>query len=258
MLEYLLKARVIMDDPVDKEYFDFLDGKTVAIVCPADTNEIVDLDNKFDIIVRSNSDCPVKNFRFGKRCDILYSCMTTLHEMYYTEKAYKELLTQPDLKYVCASFKRNFSTSSILTEKRIEVFQKLHNQFNGNFKFHIVDTEAMKKLWHFITPSCPLTGVISLAEVFHSTAKSINIFGMSFYIGGYFKEYNSNAAGMTDDDKKDWVKTINHGGHILLPQVKYVRSIISERVIPDKILKNILDTPDDELLKLFNREIKAI
>jgi len=228
---------------IDKKYKNYLSGKTVALVGPAEylsknnTGEYID---SFDIVVRINRGIEVidkYSNNIGKRTDILYSCLIKspdnggdLKVNSYKNRNIKWISTIPgsDINGKCKSNKLH---------KMVSWFTVI--KFKMNFNFHIMDFKKYS-LVNDNVESRANTGFAAIFDLLNHDVKKLYITGFSFYLDDFIGGYKD---GCTRDSEEFAKQCFVSKRHKQEPQWRYLKDTVQkdERVEVDRILQRILD-----------------
>ncbi len=233
------------DKAVEKEFNAFLKGKKVVLVGPAEsirgTNQGSLIDG-FDIIVRLNHSVPVpENLKkdIGTRTDILYNC--------FSESIFEPNpnVVEPDIwkvegvKWVASPYPDDLKWSIPL----LQTFRKANEQ--AKLPFHIIDKELYTSVEKGLTCR-PNTGFAAIVDLLSKDIACLYITGLTFYKGGYLKEYRP----WNEQQAMDWIEDgLNPvtGGyeqpvHKQAPQIEAMRAIRTSdsRVTIDGSLEEVL------------------
>lgn len=239
---------------IDKKYRDFLAGKRVAIVGPAeyltklDTGKYID---SFDIVVRINRGTEIidqYSNSIGKRTDILYSCLIKsqdnagdMNVKEYLKSGVKWISTIPasDINGICRSNKLHEMVSWFTVVK-----------LKRNFDFHIMDYRKYS-LVNKNVESRANTGFSAIFDLLDHDVSGLYITGFSFYLDNFISGYKK---GCERDEEVFAKQCFASKRHKQEPQWKFLKKIVKndKRIKVDKILQKILNM--DELL----RDVKLV
>ncbi len=203
-------------------YADYLKGKTVALVGPANylqgQGEIID---SHDVVVRVNHVYPIPK-RYGTRTDVLY------HGVW---KAFRNRGTwaKGELREI---------------EKRVKwiVFR------NSTWQRKSVKRAAqpLKTSWAVIEPEYHLyfrrilpdgkvnTGTAALIHLLSFDIKYLSVYGFDFYRSGVFRGYG-------DPLEEQAPRERGKNSHDTEGQIKFLAELKDERFRPDEVLEGILN-----------------
>ena len=227
---------------IDKKYEDYLSGKRVALVGPAEylsklnTGTYID---SFDVVVRINRGTEVIDKYFsniGKRTDILYNCLIKspdnggdIKVKEYTKNKIKWIATIP-------SSDADGTSKSNKLHKMVNWFTVF--KLKWNFNFHIMDhkkySEVNKKV-----ESRANTGFASIFDLLNHDVSKLYVTGFSFYLDNFMSGYKN---GCERDEEEFAKQCFISKRHKQEPQWRYLKEIFQkdERVEVDEILKKIL------------------
>ena len=165
------------------DYFDFLQGKTVALVGPAKTmvgsaqGPSID---QYDVVIRTNKALPIPDrlkADIGTRTDVLYNCLNQGED---AGGPIKLDLWKNELEWLCSPYpKYSYFQSGV------ERFEKVNK---GLVKFNVFDLEEYLSFEKQL--GCrPNTGVLAIHELLRSPLRQLYITGFTFFKGGYYSEY---------------------------------------------------------------------
>ena len=229
-----------MNDP---EYFDFLNGKRVAIVGPAayltnlGTGPFID---DFDVVVRINRGMELIDTyseSIGCRTDILYNCLIKspdnggdLNIKSYHARGVKWVSTIPgsDINGFCKSKKLHKMVS------RIDVFK-----LKRNFNFHVMNHRDYSIVNKHIE-SRSNTGFAAIFDLLNHGVSKLYVTGFSFYLDSFMAGYKQ---GCTRDEQEFARQCYVSERHKQIPQWQYLKSEFGDnkRLLVDPVLKKILD-----------------
>lgn len=228
---------------INSAYFEFLNGKRVAIVGPAsylknlNTGPFID---NFDVVVRINRGMELIDAyanSIGRRTDILYNCLIKspdnggdLNIKNYHAHGVKWVSTIPgsDIYGVCKSQRLHKMVS------RIDVFK-----LKRNFNFHVMnhkDYSTVNK--HIGTRSN--TGFAAIFDLLNHGVSELYVTGFSFYLDSFMAGYKQGC----DRDEQEFAKQcFISERHKQKPQWKYLKYEFNadKRLLADPVLKKILD-----------------
>jgi hypothetical protein len=206
---------------------DYLNGKTVALVGPAESikgsknGELID---SHDVVVRLNYAKISDPVDCGTRTDVIYYDGTHRHDL-------------PDSEYLVCSYPKSewfFETRSS------RVAEYYSHQYGDNHR--IVDDELYNSLksgverynakagWFFSRPN---TGLIAIADLLDHNIKKLFITGIDFYRTSYIKNHPDYGETSLEDLKKVFEKGDGMDYHDIEGQFEYFKG----EVIKDSRLK---------------------
>lgn len=172
---------------IDKDYYDYIRGKSVVVIGPADYlrgSKRRDFFDSFDIIVRLNKSYPVapKDVEdIGLRTNIRYhnACMRE------NEGGSLKLESAEDaeLKYVSSIFPRHlsyFDRDINLIEKELE---------NSEVKLHCFTDLEQYLTFHSALETRPNAGVAAVIDLLNYNPSRLHISGFSFFQTPYMDTY---------------------------------------------------------------------
>ena len=237
ILKYLFDTAAI-----DRGYNNFLKGKRVAIVGPAEyvsNSNQGELIESYDLVARINTgwNPPVKlKQHTGTRTDIRYHSGAEFPNsggMWEMEK-----MVNVGVKYVCINYPKYLD----YFHNDIKKFEKLNE--NYNVPFHCwTDLELYLTFHHYLGTRMN-TGLAAIVDLMLHDVKELYVSGFTFYRTGYYKGvkpdgYYEDVVLKEYDREKDTI--INHAQ---LPQMKLLKLIqqIDSRLVLDQEVTNILNT----------------
>ena len=227
---------------IDKKYLNYLSGKKVALVGPAEyltklnTGKYID---SFDVVVRINRGTEVIDKYFdsiGSRTDILYNCLIKspdnggdIKVKEYKKNKIKWIATTPS-PYVNEASKPNE------LHKMVSWFTVF--KLKWNFNFHIMD-QKIYSLINKKVESRANTGFASIFDLLNHDISKLYITGFSFYLDNFMSGYKS---GCERDEEEFAKQCFVSKRHKQEPQWRYLKEIFQKdkRIEVDKILKKIL------------------
>ena len=226
----------------NKKYQNYLNGKKVALVGPAEyltklnTGKYID---SFDVVVRINRGTEVIDKYFdsiGSRTDILYNCLIKspdnggdIKVKEYKKNKIKWIATTPS-PYVNKDSKPNE------LHKMVSWFTVF--KLKWNFNFHIMDQKKYSLINKKIE-SRANTGFASIFDLLNHDVSKLYITGFSFYLDNFMSGYKSGCERDEEEFAKQWFVSKRHKQE---PQWRYLKEIFQKdkRIEVDKILKKIL------------------
>ena len=227
---------------IDKKYIDYLSGKKVALVGPAEyltklnTGKYID---SFDVVVRVNRGTEVIDKYFnsiGGRTDILYNCLIKspdnggdIKVKEYKKNKIKWIATTPN-PYM------DESSKSIELHKMVSWFKVF--KLKWNFNFHIMDPKKYF-LINKKVESRANTGFASIFDLLSHNISKLYITGFSFYLDNFMSGYKY---GCERDEKEFARQCFVSKRHKQEPQWRYLKEIFEKdkRIEVDEILQKIL------------------
>ena len=229
---------------INKKYLNYLSGKKVALVGPAEyltklnTGKYID---SFDVVVRINRGTEVIDKYFdsiGSRTDILYNCLIKspdnggdIKVKEYKKNKIKWIATTPN-PYLIKSSKFNE------LHKMVSWFTVF--KLKWNFNFHIMDQKKYSLINKKIE-SRANTGFASIFDLLNHDVSKLYITGFSFYLDNFMSGYKS---GCERDEEEFAKQCFVSKRHKQEPQWRYLKEIYQKdkRIEVDKILKKILSS----------------
>ena len=222
-----------------EEYEKFLLDKTVCVVGPASSmtdiagssfttkEEQVDKINSYDVIVRLNKTLPIpENLSpfIGNRTDVLYNCMTPVENkmLYNIPYLSREIIwmvsslpAKPPAIYDISRFAQINNGIVNFTVPRIEHWNKIEQELQTR----------------------PNTGFWAILDLLSCPIKELYITGITFFRGGYMKEYKN----FNEEQALSYLKKDGH--HRQEPQIEYMKKNLlqDKRVSVDSFLSKILN-----------------
>ena len=225
-------------------YLKFIEGKTVAIVGPAQymmgKNLGEEIDNH-DIVVRINrsiESCNKFSSDIGKRTDVLYSCMIEKPEN--AGKINIEDWIEKNISFICVPPKSTMggvanSSSQIADSANYEKFIATKNKINTR----IIDAQLNNSVAREV--SCrPNTGYLAIFDILAHSPSKLSIYGFSFYLDGFIKNTKAGISGMSEDDFAN--KCFNSKRHVQSNLWRYAKEslLTNRKVYLDETLEKIL------------------
>ena len=231
---------------LDKKYYDYLKGKSVAIIGPAayltQLKTGPDRDS-FDVVVRINRGTELTNLyaeSIGTRTDILYNCLIKspdnggdLDTVKFQSAGVEWISTIPN------SDINGFSRSNRLHKmvSRFTVF-KLKRKFN----FHIMDFRDYSKINKRVDCRAN-TGFAAIFDLLNHDISKLYITGYSFYLDSFMSGYKKGC----DRDEEEFARQCHISErHKQKPQWQYLKSLrqADPRIEVDPVLNQILNMND--------------
>jgi len=216
----------------DKLFHEYLNGKSVALVGPAQsiigTGKGYMID-KFDLIVRLNKSIPLpKNLKedIGSRTDIVYNSLNTSDypgQNNLSPRVYKKYGVQ----FVCSSYPFNnaFFKQDILNYV---------NRYKFELPFKAMDDIKFNNFEKYLQTR-PYTGTCAIMDLLSYPIKHLYITGLDFYQTKYYSEYRQ----ISKEALKSTRSSIIHQAGPQLDYLKHI-SLIDNRVILDNFLDKLL------------------
>lgn len=169
------------------EYADFIRGKSVAVVGPAETikgSNQRDRIESCDLVVRMNKALPIHPevvVDTGDRCDLFYHCMS--ENPADGGKINKAAIRAAGVKWFCSPY------------PEMEIFARDFVSFRENHSdigipFHSIGKNLF--LWmRDELKSRPNTGMCIIADLLHSGVGSIYVTGFTFFETQYVRSYRN-------------------------------------------------------------------
>jgi hypothetical protein len=216
----------------DKLFYQFVEGKCIALVGPAQSilgtnkGEIID---KFDLVIRLNKSLPLPQHLkndIGSRTDIIYNSLNTSDfpgENNLNPKLYKKY----GVKFVSSSYPFNHN-----------IFHDDILNYVLKYKFELpLKVINDKKFRNFerMLGTRPYTGTCAIMDILCYPIKYLYITGLDFYQTKYYNEYRIST-------KESLKHTKNSPIHQAKPQLEYLKnlSLFDNRIILDNFLDKLL------------------
>ena len=227
---------------INKKYLNYLSGKKVVLVGPAEyltklnTGKYID---SFDVVVRINRGIEVIDKYFdsiGSRTDILYNCLIKSPDNGgdIKVKEYKK----NKIKWIATTPNPYFNEDSKPNELHKMVSWFTVFKLKWNFNFHIMDQKKYS-LINKKVESRANTGFASIFDLLNHDISKLYITGFSFYLDNFMSGYKS---GCERDEEEFAKQCFVSKRHKQEPQWRYLKEIFQKdkRIEVDKILKKIL------------------
>lgn len=182
---------------VDKDYYDYIRGKSVVIIGPADylrgQNRGSYFDS-FDIIVRLNKSYPVNSqdrIDLGSRTNIRYHNACTREEQGGSLKL--EFAKESQLKYISSIFPRHlsyFDNDIKLLENEIR---------KTDVKLHTFTDLEQYLTFHSALETRPNAGVAAIIDLINYNPAKLHISGFSFFNTPYLNTYEGRRKSIPED-----------------------------------------------------------
>jgi len=186
ILPYSRRFKLFRED----QYFDYLKGKRVIIVGPADylvgQEKGKEID-QYDIIVRLNLGCPVPKdlvSDLGSRTDILYHVVMTQ----------RQVRKRPDLLHLHTKEEirswKNDGVKWVVSKRGMEIMRvrRLAEILNGEIPLIPISLPIMRRLELMIRTN-PNMGTVAIYHILQSGVKSLYVTGCDFHRSGYHPGY---------------------------------------------------------------------
>lgn len=239
----VIKSKLESDMAQTRElYANYLKGKRVAIVGPApsilNSKQKEKLEN-FDVIVRLNKAVPVPADLFediGTRTDVLYNCMNPSQECGGFIDI--DLLHKHKVKFLVApycEYKEYRFGNDVLD------FAERNLKSNAPISFCHIDKTLFARLMEIM--KLPNTGINAIIDVLQHDIKELYITGLTFFRGGYIKQYRGYS------EKQVLDRMAKYKLHDQDKQLAYMKKLLrnNPRVNMDQALTDII-YEDDKLL----------
>lgn len=212
-------------------FIDFVKNKNVAIVGPASSiigskqGKYID---SFDIVIRLNKALPLpENLKedIGTKTDILYNCLNRRRRN--RNRINFDVLKKNKVEYLCCPYPPIYPF-----RKDIIAFKKKNRDF---IKFRHINTRYYLRLRRRMHTN-PNTGVCAILDILRYPIKSLYITGITFFKGGYYKEYKKQT------EKQALQQMMRANIHQQEGQRRYMKRVFlsDKRIKMDKTLKRIV------------------
>ena len=232
-----------MKEYLNKDYLNYLEGRSVALVGPA--SYLLDLNigkliDSYDIVVRVNRGLDIINQyheKVGKKTDILYNCGIKspdnggdLNINFYKSHGVRWISTIPKSDYNGNCYDNSLHD---MVDKNFIKEAKL------NFNFHLMD-------WHCYSyvnkqAKCRAnTGFSAIFDLLNHNPSEIFICGYSFYLDSFIKGYKN---GCSRNEEEFAGHCFASKRHIQPNQWNYLKESFhkEERIKVDFVLEQILN-----------------
>jgi len=223
----------------DKQYFDFLKNKNVAIVGPATSvmfSENGDFLESHDVLIRVNQGLKIsKNNKafLGNRTDVLYNSLD--FHINSGGNLFKEDLT--NIEFICCPYPTKEGTFTNLIFNKFEessLFEKYKIRFIRDSVYYDAKSESNSRI---------NTGFGAILDLLQHDLKSLYITGIDFYRSEYvsgYKPYDGTSVKEIERDLQ-FKQYLDSSRHHPDRQYKLFKKIIKEdnRVKLDDFMKKI-------------------
>ena len=172
----------------DKQYYNFLYNKRIAIVGPSNntlnTNQGKLIDS-YDLVIRLNKTFEIPSHLqkdVGTRIDVLYNSMNTSDYPRQNDLTQNRLnnLTNQGIKYISTPYPFIYPFENDIL--------KFINNNNHNIPYHIINLNLYKHLLSAIKGR-PYTGTCAIMDLISFPIKELYITGIDCYLNKYYNEY---------------------------------------------------------------------
>lgn len=167
---------------------DMIEGKNILFLGPASYlyNEafIEDLSD-YDVVIKLNRMVETdicKEFK-NDRCDILYHCLD-ISPQNGNFKYNLEVIRERGVVHIRSPFPPLWPWA----KKMLDIFKRDNNNLIDH---SVVDVEFYNKLRQGCNNTMPNTGTIAIFDILRFNPKSLTIYGITMFKGGYNKSYRS-------------------------------------------------------------------
>jgi len=227
---------------MNKEYLEFLSGKNVAIVGPANYLSKLKLGSyidEFDVVVRVNRGMELLDRypeSLGARTDILYNCLIDSLDNggvvdidFYKERGVKWVSTIPNSKPTgeCSSP----DLHKMVNKKNVKAIKK-------NFNFHVMDHVEYNTL-NGVVKCRSNTGYAAIFDLLSYGIESIFVCGYSFYLDSFISGYKD---GCKRSDEEFAAQCFESKRHVQKTQWEFLKRIRAndDMISCDPVLESIL------------------
>ncbi len=236
----------------ENQYFEYLEGKKVIVVGPADYLTGLGMGaeiDKYDVIVRLNLGCPVPEelrLDIGSRTDVLYHVVMNQRQVRKSPDTLKmhskeEIQSWKDDGLQWFISKRSTDTPRV---------RKLALIIGGVIPWVAIPKPDMRRL-ELMLRTNPNMGTVAIWHVLKSQAKSLHVTGCDYHKTGYYPGYG----GFTPEQAAKGAGSVTCWGQVPQPQnrtnnmhsvdkqLKYLARlrITDKRFTADKVLSKMLD-----------------
>lgn len=243
---------------INKDLYDIVQGKTVALIGPAGYLQGKNLHkhlDDYDVVCRPNEIIPLKQQRldYGNRTDIMFCNFGTQWMPGIKRKIESEDRREyfKNLKLVvCSATKASHQDVDFLNWPDNHVSQVVHNFQDINeydLPFYWIGVRDYNRIYAEIGVEFH-TGMASIVTLLNYPIKELLITGFSFYTGGerYEDLYCPGHMDKADTDGR----TFGHGSHAAMVQLSYFKRLLSLNscIKIDPYMNTMLDLNHDNLL----------
>jgi|APSaa5957512535_1039671.scaffolds.fasta_scaffold58334_2 hypothetical protein len=230
---------------MNKDYFNFLSGKNVAIVGPANYLSKLKLGSYidgFDVVVRVNRGMELIDRypeSLGTRTDILYNCLIDSLDNggvvdidFYKKSGVKWVSTIPNSK----------PTGECSSPDLHKMVNKTNvKDIKNNFKFHVMDHVEFNFLNEKVKCRSN-TGYAAIFDLLSYGIESLFICGYSFYLDSFIPGYKD---GSKRSDEVFAAQCFESKRHVQKTQWKFLKDIFDGDFMScDAVLESILKMED--------------
>ncbi len=216
----------------NKLYSEFLNGKTIALIGPAQSiigTEKGHIIDKFDLVVRLNKSIPLPSSLkndIGSRTDIVYNSLNT-SDFPGENKLSPSLYKKYGVKFVCSSYPFNHK---IFHDDIANYVYK----YKFELPFKVMDDIKFRNFERSLGTR-PYTGTCAIMDLLSYPIKYLYISGLDFYQTKYYNEYRRTT-------KESLKYTKNNPIHQAKPQLEYLKhiSFFDNRIILDTFLDKLV------------------
>lgn len=217
------------------KFEEFIKNKKVLIVGPASylkKNPIIDIIDTFDTVIRVNSSIDLTSKIpdiVGVKTDVVF---TTADIDISTNTNHRkiDLWIEKKVKHVriCPPAIKQYYSQNINSFKR---------ENNKQIQFSITDSENYLEFMKKCENTIPNTGFAAILDCLKYSPKLIHVSGITFFKGGYMKEYD-----ITTKTEKEVRKLFEkHRNHDIDKQVEYFKKIYKQNNLQcDEFIKEVL------------------
>jgi hypothetical protein len=218
---------------INRQYNDFLKGKSVVIVGPASYLEgrgLGEFFDSFDVVVRLNRSFPVTNTNdYGTRCDIRYHNMSQNNAQGGPLDI--DLMLSLGVKYVSSPFPKHmdyFHNDIVECERQLS---------GSGIEFHHWSDLEQFLTFHMLLNTRPNIGTCAILDLLNYDIKSLHVSGITFFKDGYNSQYSDR-----DDDLVPAYHANGVANHAQKPQKQLIKLIgeFDSRITFDDEVKDSL------------------
>ena len=248
---------------INKNLFELVSGKTVALVGPAPhllgkgAGNTID---KCDIVCRINDIIPPQDLRkdYGSKTDIMFHNFATpyLGGLEKKKSIYEEYYSKLKM-IVCPVVKSSHLENDYLTwdnDRESAVVGNYKKIDNHNIPFYWIGLRDYKELYRKI--GCePVCGILGASIILEYPIKELLVCGFSFYLGGNRHEDIYHDSHLVDEYKVNRTFGI-HGGHgynANIKQIEFFKKMCHEhkkKIRIDSRMESILNISHENILSL--------